>query len=125
MTARAMADDLHFPHGEVQGFSTLATTQWAANPEPVVRELLQNCLDAASEAGRETADVCFSIKTVPLDDVPGIDSYRQHFDQAVAERKQGEQSASEKQVIDRIGRILEKAGGGGRLFASCSAGTTA
>ena len=111
MVARSHGDDLYF-EGPVQGFSTLATTQWAANPEPVVRELLQNSLDAAGEADRRTAEVVFSVKEVPLDEVPGIDSYRDHFDQAVAEREQGKQSVSEKRVIDRIRRVLKNGGGG-------------
>lgn len=112
MTAHALDADLHFAQGEVQGFSTLATTHWVANPEPVVRELLQNCLDAAHEADRETADVWFSIEEAPLRCVPGIDSYRRHFDQAVAEREEGKQSASEKQVISRITRVLENGAAG-------------
>lgn len=108
MTAHSHEDDLHFAHGEVQGFSTLAMTKWIANPEPVVRELLQNCLDAAGDARRQTADVVFSIEEVDLAEVPGIDSYREHFDQAVAEREQGRQNDPEKRVIDQIRRVLKR-----------------
>ena len=113
MSKPQLGDDLHFPQGEVQGFSTLATSKWAGNPEPVVRELLQNCLDAANKAGRPTAEVCFSMGEEPLADIPGIDSYRRHFEQAVDERSQGTQSASEKQVIAKIRRVLNESGGGG------------
>ncbi len=115
MTKHELPDDLCFPPGEPQGFSTLAMTQWTGNPEPVVRELLQNCLDAADEAGRTKSEVSFSIKEVPLADIPGIEAYREHFEQAVAEREMGTQGVSEKQVIKRIRQILGGGGGGGSV----------
>lgn len=102
-----MQDDLVFPiSGEPQGFSTLVTTSWDGKPEPIVRELLQNCLDAAAEVKRK-AEVDFEIRQVPLDQVPGIQSYRRHFEMAVAERETKKQGAAEKQVIRRIRAILE------------------
>ena len=116
MTMHEQRDDLYFSlGGEKRGFSTLAMTQWTGNPEPVVRELLQNCLDAAVEAGRTTSEVSFSIKEVPLAEIPGIDAYCKHFEQAVAERELGTQSVSEKQVIKRIRQV--QGGGGGAIGA--------
>ena len=110
-----MHDDLVFPAGQPQGFSTLATTQWDGNPEPIVRELLQNCLDAAAEkrtdarTDSERAEVEFSIRQVPLARLPGIDSYRRHFEAAVAERAKEEgQGQAEKLVIDRVQQILDE-----------------
>ena len=102
-----MQDDLVFPiSGEPQGFSTLVTTSWDGKPEPIIRELLQNCLDAATEIKRR-AEVDFEIRQVPLDQVPGIQSYRKHFEMAVAERETKKQGAAEKQVIRRIRASLE------------------
>lgn len=102
-----MQDDLVFQSGQPQGFSTLTTTQWDGKPEPIIRELLQNCLDAAAEIDVEQAEVDFEIRRVPLDQVPGIQSYRGHFDDAVAQREAETQSRAEKRVIDRIRRILD------------------
>lgn len=101
-------DDLVFPSGQPQGFSTLSMTQWDGNPEPIVRELLQNCLDAAAEDDRQEAEVNFAIRRVPLAQVPGVESYRKHFKEAVAERERDVgQGGAEKRVIDRIRRILD------------------
>ena len=77
-----MPSDLRFPHThEVRGFSTHAMAQHAGNPEPIVRELLQNGLDAAKEAGRGTredpAEIVFIIGERPKSDLPGLDAYRQ------------------------------------------------
>jgi len=103
-----MQDDLVFQSGQPQGFSTLTTTQWDGKPEPIVRELLQNCLDAAAEIDIEKAEVDFEIRRVPLERIPGIGSYRDHFEEAVAQRQAETQGRAEKRVIDRIRRILDK-----------------
>ena len=103
-----MQDDLVFQSGQPQGFSTLTTTQWDGKPEPIVRELLQNCLDAADEIDIEQAEVDFDIRRVPLERVPGIGSYRKHFEEAVAQRQAETQGRAEKRVIDRIRRVLNK-----------------
>ena len=102
-----MPPALVFPEtGQPQGFSTLATSQWQGNPEPVVRELLQNCLDAAVAAKRECAEIDFTIRNVPLDSIPGIDQYREHFKDAVRQRAQGKQGHAEVQVIGQIKKVL-------------------
>lgn len=105
---KTMQDDLVFQSGQPQGFSTLTTTQWDGKPEPIVRELLQNCLDAAAEIDVEQAEVDFDIRQVPLDQLPGIGSYRNHFEEAAAQRQAETQGRAEKRVIDRIRRILDK-----------------
>lgn len=106
-----MDADLIFPEtGSPQGFSSLAMAQWDGKPEPIVRELLQNCLDAAREAERERAEVCFTIDERPLADLPGIDAYRAAFAAAREERERpGEtQSAGEKRAIEGIHGVLER-----------------
>lgn len=98
---------LVFPEaGQPQGFSTLATSQWQGNPEPVVRELLQNCLDAAVAAERDCAEIDFTIKNVPLDSIPGIAQYQEHFEDAARQRAQGKQGHAEVQVIGQIRKVL-------------------
>lgn len=102
-----MQASLVFPEaGQPQGFSTLATSQWQGNPEPVVRELLQNCLDAAVAAKRQCAEIEFTIRDVPLDSIPGIDQYREHFEDAAQQRAQGKQGHAEVQVISQIKAAL-------------------
>lgn len=104
-----MKPDLLFKDGQPQGFSTLAVTQWDGHPEPVVRELLQNCLDAAVAAKRCTAEVHFTIRDIPPSDIPGIGSYREHFEEAVRQREGDKQGVVERQVIERIRKVLDAA----------------
>ncbi len=107
-TPDATRPNLVFPPApQPQGFSTLATEQWTGNPEPVVRELLQNCLDAAEAAGRG-ADVRFTIRDVPRDRIPGIEAYEEHFRAAVKQRKKGRQGEAEKRTIERIAGLLDE-----------------
>ncbi len=92
---------------EPQGFSTLVTTQWDGNPEPIIREMLQNCLDASVRAKRETSKVWFTIRQVPIKEIPGIEAYRNHFECAVHERNKGKQSEPERHVIKQIQTVLK------------------
>ena len=89
-----------------QGFQNLAMAQWDGNPEPIVREMLQNCLDASVAADRAAGEVCFTIRQVAVDEIPGIEAYREHFEGAVRERAKGTQGAAERRVIKRIRRVL-------------------
>lgn len=103
-----MDADLIFPAtGSPQGFSSLAMSKWDGKPEPIVRELLQNCLDAAREAERERAEVCFTIAERPLADLPGIDAYRKAFT-AVCDERASAPGAGEKRAIEGINGVLER-----------------
>ncbi|MCY4541790.1 MAG: hypothetical protein OXB95_05265 [Rhodobacteraceae bacterium] len=103
-----MSGKLYFHKADQpQGFQNLATTSWDGNPEPIVRELLQNSLDASVEV-KPSVEVRFTIEEVPAHKIPGIDAYRHHFEAASEERSKGEQGTHEKRVIDRIRRVLKK-----------------
>ena len=78
-----------------------------AHPEPIVRELLQNSLDAAAEAGCRTAEAHFTIGAAPLDGLPGIEAYREHFGAAAAEREGDALSPAERTAIRRIRAALD------------------
>ena len=93
-----------------EGISTLAMSQYDGSPEPVIRELLQNSLDAASEAELATeekpAEVCFRICDMPISSVPGLESYRRAFESVVRGHKIQGRGPDAKVVIDRIHRVL-------------------
>ena len=89
-----------------QGFLNLAMAKWDGNPEPIIREMLQNCLDAAVEADRAVGEVSFAIRQVAINAIPGIEAYREHFEEAVRERTKGKQGAAERRVVKRIRRVL-------------------
>lgn len=67
--------DLLFEKGGLTGFGVLAE-QSELNPTTIVRELLQNSLDAAREAGREQAIVRFELASHKPNDIPGFASYK-------------------------------------------------
>ena len=75
-------------------------------PATVVRELIQNSLDAALIEAREPcAQVRFERSTCTLDEIPGIKSYRTAFARAVQEQTP---SGSARPVVDRIERTLRE-----------------
>ena len=84
-----MNAELVFPESwQLDAFTTNVTSRQAGEPDPVVRELLQNCLDAAvREADREYAEIHFTISTRPLGDLPGYAAYVEAFEAAKAEVK--------------------------------------
>ena len=91
------------------GFTSAAVSQFDGSAEPVVRELIQNCLDAADKVGRP-AEIRFVITDVAADDLPGWQEYRRAFEEAKREREQRRSSAShdEKAIIGRIDRLTAR-----------------
>lgn len=108
-----MNADLVFPHDyRSDGFTTNVTSRQAAEPDPVVRELLQNSLDAAvREAGRERAEVHFTIARRVLSDLPGLAAYRRAFQAARKEREADSTAKTHDQqsAIERIQSALDRA----------------
>lgn len=99
---------LHFPPtAKIDGF-TNAVTSGSVYAEGVVRELLQNALDAAISAGRR-AEVCLTVASVEVDHFPGVSAYESSFDAAYEERQsnQGELTLDEQNAISRILSVLE------------------
>ena len=75
-------------------------------PAAVVRELIQNSLDAAVIDAREPcAHVRFERSACTLEEIPGIESYRTAFRRAVEEQKP---SGGARAVVERIERTLRE-----------------
>ena len=99
---------LHFPPtAKIDGF-TNAVTSGSVYAEGVVRELLQNALDAAISAERR-AEVHLTVASVEVNDFPGISQYESAFDAAFEERQtiQGGLTQDEQNATDRILAVLE------------------
>ncbi|WP_419919924.1 hypothetical protein [Candidatus Poriferisocius sp.] len=100
--------ELHFgrTHAPV-GFTSAQVSQFDGSAEPVVRELIQNCLDAADRAGRP-AQVRFIITDVSPRELPGWSQYCDAFSKAKSERQQRHTQAShdEKITIRRISQLI-------------------
>ncbi len=102
-----MTAELIFPDAwQLDGFTTNVTSRQAGEPDPVVRELLQNCLDAAvREADREYAEIHFTIARRPLADLPGYAGYVEAFD--AAKQEVNEPATHDvRSAIRRIERVL-------------------
>ena len=78
------APDLRFGPGTSGGFTPAGVAAFDnLRPAAVVRELIQNSLDAARNAGVGPAIVRFRLTRVRRDKVPGIESYERAFAKAV------------------------------------------
>ena len=88
----------------VSGFNDL-------QPGVVVRELLQNALDAAIAAGERTAIVRFVVRSVRTADIPGYGEYREAFRRAVESqtRRSVNRTLTDnaQQVVDTIEAALD------------------
>lgn len=77
---------LQFAPGDQSGFTPVGLSGFQdIKPPAVVRELVQNALDAA--AGKRCAHVRFSLRTVPLANIPGIKEFQTALDGAEASQR--------------------------------------
>lgn len=89
-----------------EGFASKSlATENTVEPGPMVRELIQNSLDAGHMAGREQVKVCFSLEEVKIDDLPGIREYRKAFYAAKETHKNHLENV--RAQISRIEKSLE------------------
>ena len=104
--------DLHFGQGgEPSGFTTAGITGFSdLNPAAIVREIMQNSLDAAREATKTVANIRFEVERSSLDQIPGIQRYRKCFQCKArsAETASGHQGLSDqaKDVAQAIEKCL-------------------
>lgn len=74
---------MQFGPGDLSGFTSTGLTGFQdLNPSAVVRELVQNSLDAAVEVKEPTAHICFELDSCDLAEIPGITEYRQALNRA-------------------------------------------
>ena len=76
------------PTTKKSGFTALNSALFSdLRPARIVRELIQNSLDAAVEAGEPTARVEFIIEPITDKDVPDLAEYKKHFVGAVKDAR--------------------------------------
>ena len=87
---RGGAEVLQFPHsGKMSGFRSSGISAYNnVDPHTVIRELVQNALDASMQAGREVVRVVFEIEHVSRSAIPARSEYQQHLDSAVATQRE-------------------------------------
>lgn len=105
--------DLRFgPSGSTTGFTPAGIAGFSdLKPAAVVRELIQNSLDATREARGKTAVVRFRLRQVAMFEIPGIQSYRNALDRAEATQRElakGRLAAQAAAVVRTIREALEE-----------------
>ena len=104
--------DLKFgPTTSPTGFTPAGIAMFSdLRPAAVVRELVQNSLDAAMEAKQRSAIVRFHLTKRKTKDIPGIESYRASFHAAVNSQMEskGSLSIQAQRVIRIIDETLKK-----------------
>ena len=97
--------NLIFDRGDPSGFGVLAE-QSELNPTTIVRELVQNSLDAAREADRDTV-IRFELIEHDIKDIPAIDRYKKVLGKAkkVSEKRHaGTLPDTEQSIVSAIER---------------------
>ena len=81
---------LQFPHsGKMSGFRSSGISAYNnVDPHTVIRELVQNALDASMQAGRDVVRVVFEIEHVPTSAIPARSEYRDHLDSAIETQRE-------------------------------------
>lgn len=104
--------DLHFGPGTNIGFTPSGVSAFDnLRPAAVVRELIQNSLDAARSGKVVPAAVHFQRMQMERDDIPGIKRYTTAFRQATETQRNmmgGELASQAKLVVKRIERALSR-----------------
>ena len=100
------------PTVSAKGFTSLETSLFNnLPPARIVRELIQNSLDAAVEAREATAVIRFRLDTVQLSDIPDVNGYQEAFVKAVQywedRSSAGHLADPAQQVVDRIKSAVE------------------
>ena len=108
----ATTPSLQFGSGEPSGFTSVGVASFQnLDPATVVRELIQNSLDAARQANRSIARVRIEAHDHPLSRIPGIGQYRRVFRRATQAHSQssgGKLPAQASLVVNSIERCLRK-----------------
>ena len=86
--------DLIFEKGPMSGFAILAE-QASVHPATVVRELVQNSLDAAAEANRPQTVVRFELSKHKSKDIPAFDTYKAAFRKVLKTSSHNQQDSAQ------------------------------
>ena len=104
--------DLRFGYSSTRtGFSAAGIAAFDdLRPAAVIRELIQNSLDAAQAAGIQKACVHFRLTSVDSSNIPGIKAYKKAFNKALNYQSNSSNGlpSQAKLITDRIADALAK-----------------
>lgn len=103
-TRRLGRTNLQFAHAaKISGFRSSGLSAYNnVDPHTVVRELVQNALDAAMAAGREVVRVNFEIDEVRTTDVPALAQYREHLACAIDTQREKHNLEQAQSIVDAM-----------------------
>ena len=91
------------PAGKSTGFRASGVSAYNnVDPHTVVRELVQNALDAAEAAGRDAVRMVFEIDLVRTSDVPALAQYRDHLQCAIDTQRQKNNLEQSKAIVSAM-----------------------
>ena len=95
---------LQFPHsGKMSGFRSSGISAYNnVDPSTVIRELVQNALDASMQAGREVVRVAFEIEHVRTSEIPARSEYKDHLSSAIETQRQIGNIAQAQSIIETM-----------------------
>ena len=101
--------DLRFGPGSSSGFTPSGIAGFSdLRPAAVVRELIQNALDATTEAEEDTAVVKFRLIRIKTAQVPGMEAYKKAFKAAIKTQKSSGGGTLSSQAT-RVVRVMKEA----------------
>lgn len=72
------------------------------DPHTVIRELMQNALDAAMQARRDIVRVVFEIDRVAPSEVPALSQYKEHLECAIETQRRKRNLAQSQSIVDAM-----------------------
>ena len=111
MRTRPRRPTLKFgPTASISGFTSFGTASFNnLQPARIIRELIQNSLDAAVEVGeQQTAVVRFRVNRMGREDVPDLRGYEKALKEAISFHSDdnGQMPDAAQQVVDDISGAL-------------------
>ena len=102
--------NLFFGPGDLSGFTSVGIAGFHdLKPAAIVRELMQNSLDAAREAKRKVVKIKFVLERHSLQDIPGLQAYEKAFHKAVKGQTEKQTLPDyAKAVVDVMDAYLKK-----------------
>ena len=103
----AHMSELYFRIGEMEGFTAMDLADKKEGFATPIRELLQNSIDAAREAGRSPCEINVYIETIRKDQIPCIAQYEEALEKGIQTAKsRGSFNANSQQRVTAIRKAL-------------------